>query len=72
MYYIQYNTQYIFTFISIFIQRKEIDDVSDTSSQSETDEVSEITIASQPVVANLKIESSVQINRIFISHLRLI
>lgn len=43
----------------VFIQRKEIDDVSDTSSQSETDEVSEITVASQPVGANLKIESSV-------------
>ncbi|XP_012223311.1 mitogen-activated protein kinase kinase kinase 12 isoform X4 [Linepithema humile] len=40
-------------------KRKEIDDASDTSSQSETDEVSEVTIASQPVSGAMKIESRV-------------
>ncbi|XP_060832580.1 mitogen-activated protein kinase kinase kinase 12 isoform X1 [Bombus pascuorum] len=53
------DMQRVFRNIHYSHKRKEIDDVSDTSSQSETDEVSEITIASQPVVANLKIESSV-------------
>ncbi|XP_012522511.1 mitogen-activated protein kinase kinase kinase 13 isoform X5 [Monomorium pharaonis] len=38
-------------------KRKEIDDVSDTSSQSETDEVSEVTIASQPANGSMKMES---------------
>ncbi|CAL1680351.1 unnamed protein product [Lasius platythorax] len=40
-------------------KRKEIDDASDTSSQSETDEVSEVTIASQPVNGTMKMESRV-------------
>ncbi|KAL0122801.1 hypothetical protein PUN28_007473 [Cardiocondyla obscurior] len=40
-------------------KRKEIDDVSDTSSQSETDEVSEITIASQPANGSMKMESRI-------------
>lgn len=40
-------------------KRKQIDDATDSSSQSETDEVSEITIASQRVNANLKLESRV-------------
>ncbi|KAH0947764.1 hypothetical protein HN011_002296 [Eciton burchellii] len=41
-------------------KRKEIDDASDdTSSQSETDEVSEATIASQPVSEAMKVESQV-------------
>ncbi|XP_011641942.1 mitogen-activated protein kinase kinase kinase 12 isoform X1 [Pogonomyrmex barbatus] len=40
-------------------KRKEIDDVSDTSSQSETDEVSEVTIASQPTSGSMKMESRV-------------
>ncbi|XP_025990475.1 mitogen-activated protein kinase kinase kinase 13 isoform X5 [Solenopsis invicta] len=38
-------------------KRKEIDDVSDTSSQSETDEVSEVTIASQPASGSMKMKS---------------
>lgn len=40
-------------------KRKEIDDVSDTSSQSETDEVSEITIASQPASGSMNMESRI-------------
>ncbi|XP_024874348.1 mitogen-activated protein kinase kinase kinase 13 isoform X6 [Temnothorax curvispinosus] len=40
-------------------KRKEIDDVSDTSSQSETDEVSEVTIASQPASGSMKMESRI-------------
>ncbi|XP_018049022.1 PREDICTED: mitogen-activated protein kinase kinase kinase 13 isoform X5 [Atta colombica] len=40
-------------------KRKEIDDVSDTSSQSETDEVSEVTIASQPANGSMKMESRI-------------
>lgn len=40
-------------------KRKEIDDASDTSSQSETDEVSEVTIASQPANGTMKMESRV-------------
>lgn len=36
-----------------------MDDASDTSSQSETDEVSEVTIASQPASGTKKIESRV-------------
>ncbi|KAM0732731.1 Mitogen-activated protein kinase kinase kinase 12 [Formica fusca] len=40
-------------------KRKEIDDASDTSSQSETDEISEVTIASQPANGTMKMESRV-------------
>ncbi|XP_015607063.1 mitogen-activated protein kinase kinase kinase 12 isoform X2 [Cephus cinctus] len=40
-------------------KRKGMDDASDTSSQSETDEISDTTIASQPANATVKIESTV-------------
>ncbi|XP_077257429.1 mitogen-activated protein kinase kinase kinase 13 wallenda isoform X5 [Temnothorax americanus] len=53
------DVQRVFRNIHHSQKRKEIDDVSDTSSQSETDEVSEVTIASQPASGSMKVESRI-------------